>query len=379
MALLQDITYGGDNKTFVWKSPIEDFSYGSSLTVGESQKAIFFMNGEALDIFDPGRHVLETSNIPLLGKAVNALYGGDTPFHSSIYFVNMVDQLAIKWGTESKVEYTDPVYRFPLKIGMSGEMILAVENPRKLIIKLVGSEPSYTQDKAVDNFKGILLTKLKPFIAKYMIDNKVNIFDVDACLEDFNNELFNQMIPEYDEYGMALRKLYVTNVVKPEGDRNYEHFKNLHYQSQTSVMEGNIAIQRAALDAQARAVAMDIESKALAEKRAREGYTYQQERGFDVAHDVARNEAIGQFTNMGIGLGTMSSVGSVVGGVMSDSLNNTVGVAAVNQAQHVNTPATEDSDNDPVKVLSKLKELLDNGLISQEEFDEKKKEILGRM
>ena len=79
--------------------------------------------------------------------------------------------------------------------------------------------------------------------------------------------------------------------------------------------------------AQTEAQKIIIDSQAQATKRAQEGYTYQQERGFDVATEVARNEAVGQFTNLGVGLGTMAGVGGAVagtvGGAMNDALNQT--------------------------------------------------------
>ena len=62
------IKYEGDNSTFIWKHPVEDFNTGTQLIVHESQEAVFFMNGQALDLFGPGRHLLETQNIPLIGK-----------------------------------------------------------------------------------------------------------------------------------------------------------------------------------------------------------------------------------------------------------------------------------------------------------------------
>ena len=60
------IKYEGDNSTFIWKHPIEDFNYGSQLIVHESQEAIFFRDGQALDLFGPGRYTLETQQLPVM-------------------------------------------------------------------------------------------------------------------------------------------------------------------------------------------------------------------------------------------------------------------------------------------------------------------------
>ena len=89
MAQIADIIkYEGDNSTFIWKHPCEDFNTTTQLIVHESQEAIFFANGQALDLFGAGRHTLETQNIPLLRKIINIPTGGETPFHCEVYFIN---------------------------------------------------------------------------------------------------------------------------------------------------------------------------------------------------------------------------------------------------------------------------------------------------
>jgi len=136
------IKYEGDNSTFIWKHPIEDFNTMTPLIVHQSQEATFFMNGEALDLFGSGRYTLETQNIPLLRKVLNMPTGGVTPFHCEIYFINKIKRMAIKWGTDSKVQFKEPIYGFPIQIGASGEMSLQVDNSRKLLLKLARNRSS---------------------------------------------------------------------------------------------------------------------------------------------------------------------------------------------------------------------------------------------
>lgn len=121
------IKYEGDNSTFIWKHPCEDFNYLTQLIVHETQEAIFMMNGQALDVFSAGRYTLETQNIPKLSKMLNRATGDQTPFHCEVYFINKTEQMAIKWGTDSKVQFIEPTYGFPISIGASGEMILRAE------------------------------------------------------------------------------------------------------------------------------------------------------------------------------------------------------------------------------------------------------------
>lgn len=92
------IKYEGDNSTFIWKHPSEDFNSMTQLIVHESQEAIFFLNGQALDLFGPGRYTLETQNIPKIGKFLNRATGGETPFHCEVYFINKTVQMALQMG-----------------------------------------------------------------------------------------------------------------------------------------------------------------------------------------------------------------------------------------------------------------------------------------
>lgn len=319
------IKYEGDNSTFIWKHPCEDFNSLTQLIVHESQEAIFFMNGQALDMFGAGRYTLETQNIPKIGKALNRPTGDKTPFHCEIYFINKTEQMAIKWGTDSKVQYLEPTYGFPISIGVSGEMSLRAEDSRKLLLKLVGTESYLSQQKLVGFFRSFLMTKVKSYIARVMKSDSINIFEIDENLTSFSESIKKLLEPDFSDYGVALERFLVTTVVKPDGDRQYEKFKDLHFRQYADIAEAKLQQQVGVIHAQTEAQKTVIESQARATKRAQEGYTYQQERGFDVAAEVARNEAVGQFTNMGVGLGTMAGVGGAVGGVVGNAVNNAVG------------------------------------------------------
>jgi len=320
------IKYEGDNSTFVWKHPCEDFNTTTQLIVHESQEAVFFMNGQALDLFGAGRYTLETQNIPLLRHFTNIPTGGKTPFHCEVYFVNKTEQMAIRWGTDSKIQYIEPTYKFPLAIGASGEMALSVEDSRMLLTKLVGTERDLGRDKLTAFFRAVLMTKVKTYIAQIMRKNAINIFEIDEQLETFSSEIHEKLTPDFLEYGVRLNRFYVTTIVKPEGTIQYEKFKELHFRQYADIAEAKIQQQTELIHAQTEAQKVVIDSQAQATKRAQEGYTYQQERGFDVAQDAAKNEGSGQFTNMGIGLGMMAGVGgeisSMVGGAVNTAFNN---------------------------------------------------------
>ncbi len=316
------IKYEGDNSTFVWKHPCEDFNTTSQLIVHESQEAILFLNGQALDLFGPGRYTLETQNIPILRGLINIPTGGESAFHCEVYFINRTEQMAIRWGTDSKVQYVEPTYKFPISIGASGEMALSVDDSRKLLVKLVGTERILDRQQLTAYFRGILMTKVKAYIAQTMRANAINIFEIDESLETFSADIQRKLIPDFLDYGVQLKRFYVTTVIKPDGDPQYEKFKELHFRQYADIAEAKLRQQTDVIRAQTEAQKVVIDSQAQATKRAQEGYTYQQERGFDVAQDAARNEAVGQFSNMGIGLGMMAGVGGTVGGMVGGAVSD---------------------------------------------------------
>lgn len=307
------LKYEGDNKTVVWKHPTEDFNTGSTLIVRESQEAIFISNGQILDIFGAGRHILETENLPLIRTVMKLATGGRQAFKAELYFINMVEQMAIKWGTDSKMSYIDPVYEFPLELGACGEMSLSVNNSAKLLIKLVGTEKSLSQEQLICYLRAFVLTRTKSSMVDEILRRKINVFEIDRNMTILSETIQAQLIEEFIEYGITLNSFRITTILKPDEDRNYIKFKELFYRQRNDVMEAQLKQKTALIDEETKAKATVMEAEAMARKRQVEGYTYQQEKGYEVARDVAQNEAVGQFENVGLGLGMITGVGGTIG------------------------------------------------------------------
>lgn len=265
------IKYEGDNSTFIWKHPLEDFNSFTQLIVHESQEAIFFMNGQALDQFGPGRYTLETQNVPLLGKILNRLTGGESPFHCEVYFINKTVQMAVKWGTDTKVRFLDPTYGVPLEIGASGEMNLMVLDARKLLLKLVGTtngiawgddlknpdKRGFTQSLK-DAFRPMISTAVKTNLSRSIKAKNINILEVDENLGILSEALRNSILPGFEEYGLTIPEFYVTSVLLPEGDQSFERIRELHTISlQKRMIEADTSIQRARAESQAAIEAAD--------------------------------------------------------------------------------------------------------------------------
>ena len=200
-------------------------------------------------------------------------------------------------------------------------------------------------------------------------EKKINIFEIDEKLTEFSQDIHELLIPDFIDYGLNLERFFVTNIVKPDGDRQYEKFKELHFRQYADIAEAKLRQQTDLIYAQTEAQKVVIDSQAQATKRAQEGYTYQQERGFDVAQTAAANEAVGQFTNMGVGLGTMAGVGGAVGGAVNSAVNSAM-----------NTVENENNKNDDMSQfrakVEKLNIMKESGIISDEEFDKMKSQLL---
>lgn len=324
MKIASIIKYEGDNSALVWKHPEEDFNCLTQLIVHESQEALFMMNGQVLDTFGAGRYTLETQNIPLVGKVLNRAVGDQSPFHCEVYFVNKVEKMSLRWGTDSKVQFIEPTYGFPLSIGANGQMTLGVSDSRLLLLKLVGTERYLDNAKLTSYFRSFLMTKVKSYIAQVIKSEKISIFEIDEKLQDLSSKLLSLLKPDFAEYGIGLEHFFVMEVLKPDGESQYEKFKSLHFRQYADIAEAKLRQTVGVIDAQTDAQRKIIESQAIATKRAQEGYTYQQERGFDVAGKVAENQAVGQFTNLGVGLGTMAGVGGAMAGMVGGTVSSTI-------------------------------------------------------
>lgn len=268
--IIDIIKYEGDNSAFIWKHPAEDFNCLSQLIVHESQEAIFFKNGQALDSFGPGRYTLTTQNIPILSKLLNLATGGESPFHCEVYFINKTVQMSVKWGTDSKVRFIDSLTGVPLELGACGEMNLQVSDSRKLLVKLVGTANGIAWGDSRDGFTKSLNDCFRPFISTAVKTNlptaikqsEIDVLEIDERLEDLSDILKEKIIPGFEEYGLTIPQLYVTTIVLPENDPNFKKIRELHtisFQKKMVEAETEIRTAKAAAEAEVTAAQRQIE------------------------------------------------------------------------------------------------------------------------
>ena len=161
MAIVDVVKYNGGPDVLAWKYPSEELGTWTQLIVNESQEAILFKGGKALDVFESGRHTLSTANIPVLNKIVNLPFGGRSPFTAEVWYINKLFSLDIKWGTATPIQIQDPKYGVFVPIRSNGMFGVQIEDSKKFLVKLVGTMGSFDKNTLVKYFRGLYITKAK--------------------------------------------------------------------------------------------------------------------------------------------------------------------------------------------------------------------------
>ena len=212
------IRFEGDNTIFVWKHPNTDFVTGTQLIVHESQEAVFFRSGEALDSFGPGRYTLETGVMPKMNRVYPLPVNGQ-PFHAEVYFVNLTTQMGIKWGTSSKVGLFDPATGIHVELGASGSFNLRVVDARRLLIRLVGTTDSLSRDQIFGGdmswFRTMVMARVKGNLARVIRENSISVLELDERVEQIGQALRAAINPDLNEYGLDMPEFYVGSIITP--------------------------------------------------------------------------------------------------------------------------------------------------------------------
>ena len=291
MSVVEVIKYNGSPDVFAWKFPNENLGTWTQLIVNESQQAVLFKGGQALDVFAAGRHTLTTANIPLLNNIINLPFGGNSPFAAEVWFVNRVHSLEIKWGTPNPIQLKDAKYGVLLPVRSFGQFGIQIEDSTKFLTKLVGTLPSFDRDTLLRFFRGLYLTTAKDSISTYLTEKGISILEINAHLSDLSEHIAERMRPTFDEYGIRLVNFFVNSVNIPDDD------------------PAAIKLR----DALAKRAEMNII-----------GFDYTQERSFDTLEGAATNPGseassmMGAGLGMGMGVPIGGMVGSQFGGMMQN-------------------------------------------------------------
>jgi membrane protease subunit (stomatin/prohibitin family) len=282
------------NDVFAWKygqNKNNNLSTFTQLIVRESQEAVLFSKGQILGKFGPGKHTLNTENLPLLRNLFGIPFGGKNPFTAEIWFVNKTAPLTIDWRTDT-MRFRDPEYGEMVPLAADGRYGLKVDNAERFLVQLVGTLTEFRAVDLTNHFLGPLITKTKSSIIAFMQANQVGITAISARLDDLSNFIKDPLREFWETYGMILTGFFITSV-----------------DLDTTTEEGK-KISAALSDRSAQNIA---------------GYTWQQKQGFGVANNALTNGGdIGVLGAVAM-TGMLGSGGGAVGQAMMQPPQNPAG------------------------------------------------------
>ncbi len=216
MAILDVIEYTDPSGQEIVKKVPEngkaDIKIGAQLIVRETQTAVFYRDGKALDTFGPGRHTLTTNNIPLLGNMLQIFTRDNkTPFSAEVYFVNQNVFTDLKWGTPQPIDLKDPDFGW-VQLRAFGTFTIKVTDPQLFVNAIVGTQGYYTQAELNTFLKGSILSNLQKLFA----DTFKSYAEIRKDLDAFTAAIKFKVKDDFAKYGIELRDFFVMDVSVPE-------------------------------------------------------------------------------------------------------------------------------------------------------------------
>lgn len=337
MALIEVVKFNPtDDVDFVWKFPSEDLKLGAQVIVNESQEAVFVKSGVVLDVLPAGTHTLQTGNIPLLNKLINLPFGGSTPFSAEVWFVNKTVKRDLKWGTPAPILLMDPVYGFPVNVRSFGKWGARVNDSRAFLTQIVGAQVGADAEKIRNYFIGEILQRLTGALSSAIVQHNMSVMNVSVAINDLSEYSKNAISKEFEKYGIELVNFNIESINIP--DEEIRKFQDVF--------------------------AKKMEATELSKVNV--GGAFGAIKSFEVMNNAASNPdgGVGAFLGAGLGLGAGLPLGQQV-------------------AQHVGASvqpsASPAASPSPTEKLKSLKEMLDQGLITQDIFNAKRDQILSEL
>ncbi len=201
-------------KTMVSRVPAQGTSairLGSQLIVEESQQAVFFRDGKALDTFGPGRHTLATQNVPILASILSIPFGGESPFQAAVVFVSTRTYMDLKWGTKEPVVFRDKDLAM-VRLRAFGKYAVRVVNAQLFVNTVVGTRGLFTTDGLEDWFRDAIVARLNDVLG----ENMTSIFDLPRLYDELAMGLKARVADDFNKYGVELVDLFVGAITPPE-------------------------------------------------------------------------------------------------------------------------------------------------------------------
>jgi membrane protease subunit (stomatin/prohibitin family) len=326
--------------------------WGSQLVVREGQCALFLRDGRAMQLFEPGRHVLTTQTVAgITGFVAGLAYGGETPFRAEVVFVGRQLFRDLRWGTPEPVYIPDPVL-LQIPVRANGRFAIRVADPTVFVPKVVGTRPVFRQRDLEEFLRAqylvSALTDALASLGKPFVELPRYARELGACFRAI-------LGPEFAALGLELTDLSVNSVTTTEEIQ--------------ATLNGNARIASEAF-AKARGTEYDLRARAAgAEALKTAGTSYREVGATDAMKELAANVGEGgggSALDAGVSLGAAMLVPQMMQGMLRPDA-----------AAGASAPSAAEAD--PVVRLKQLKELLDAGALTQEEYEAKKAEWLKRL
>jgi excisionase family DNA binding protein len=255
-----------------------DIRIGSQVIVRESQAAVFFRDGRALDVLGPGRHTITTANVPLLTSLVGKLFGDRTPFPAEVYFVSMREFTDEKWGTPQPIIVKNPGVGLGIALLQGfGTFSFQVNDPQQFVTQIVGAASSLSSSDIEARLRAMLLSKLQDLLGETA--KKSNVMELIGLTEELSAAVRAKAQDDFLAIGLLLKSFYVANL-KPS-DKSADELRAM----------GMLDMQ-----------------------------TYSQLQAADAMRDAAKNPNGGAGLTAGIGAGM--SIGNVMAGTLQNMQQN---------------------------------------------------------
>jgi membrane protease subunit (stomatin/prohibitin family) len=326
-------TESGDG-TLAWRFPMTDreIQNGASLTVRESQMAIFVNEGKVADVFGPGTYKLSTQTLPVLTYLKNWDKLFESPFKSDVYFFSTRQQIDQRWGTTQPVTIRDQDFG-AVRLRAFGNYAFRVADPKLFHTEISGTRDSYSVMDVEGQLRGLMLQHISDAVAS----SGVAFLDLAANQIAFAKALMDAVAPSFTALGLKLESVTMQSVSLPE-----ELQKILDQKIGMGMVGGDMG------------KFMQYQTAQAIPKFAEGGAGG----GSGIAGDA-----------MGLGAGV--ALGQVMAQQLAQGLQG-------NAAPTAAAPSGVRPD-EVMATLEKLAELKANGIVTAEEFDAKKAELLKKL
>jgi excisionase family DNA binding protein len=219
---------------------VADLRMGSQIIVRESQRVVFFRDGNALDSFGPGRHTITTANIPILIDFIGKAFNDRTPFTAEVYYVSVKEFADRKWGTPQPIIVRNPGMGLGVALLQGfGTYSFQVSDPQQFVTQIVGAQGSYRTTDIENRLRTMLLSKLQDLLGETAA--KASVVELIGLTEELGAGVRARTQDDFSALGLTLKSFYIGNL-KPS-DKSAEELRAM------GMLDMNVYTQLQAADA----------------------------------------------------------------------------------------------------------------------------------